>query len=90
MHLIPPHWQFYKTHHSTLDMDWLGNWRFHWVGIMDYQLVIYVSATPTGFSAEAVFSSAAGHREHPGYGLQHRNFAITRLTSERRTSLYSR
>lgn len=69
MHLVPVLWQFHKTHHSTVDMDWLSNWRFHWVEIVVYQFVLYVPATLLGFSSEAAFgcaviSTAFGHFAH--------------------------
>lgn len=50
-------------------MDWLGNWRFHWVEIVVYQLVLYVPATLLGFSGAAAFGCAVigtafGHFAH--------------------------
>ncbi len=69
MHRVPALWQFHKTHHSSTDMDWLSNWRFHWFEIVVYQMVLYVPATLLGFSAEAAFgcaiiSTAVGHFAH--------------------------
>lgn len=58
MHRVPVLWNFHRTHHSTVQMDWLSNWRFHWVEIVVYQLVLYVPATLLGFSAEAAYGCA--------------------------------
>ncbi|MEZ4765120.1 MAG: sterol desaturase family protein [Calditrichia bacterium] len=30
LHTIPWLWEFHKLHHSIEEMDWIGNFRFHW------------------------------------------------------------
>jgi sterol desaturase/sphingolipid hydroxylase (fatty acid hydroxylase superfamily) len=69
MHRFGWLWRFHKTHHSSTQLDWLSNWRFHWVEIFVYQLVLYIPANMLGFSAEAsyacaVISTTAGHFAH--------------------------
>lgn len=74
MHRIPVLWHFHRTHHSTEEMDWLSNWRFHWVEIVAYQLVLYLPATLVGVSSEAaygcaVISTLIGHLAHANLRL---------------------
>lgn len=69
MHRVPVLWRIHRLHHSTEQMDWLSNWRFHPLEILVYQLVLYVPATLLGFSAEASFgcavvSTTLGHLAH--------------------------
>ena len=37
LHRVPWLWTFHKVHHSIDTMDWLGNWRFHWMEIVVYK-----------------------------------------------------
>jgi len=30
LHRVPWLWEFHKVHHSIEELDWIGNWRFHW------------------------------------------------------------
>jgi sterol desaturase/sphingolipid hydroxylase (fatty acid hydroxylase superfamily) len=55
MHRIPWLWEFHKLHHSTEEMDWLSNWRFHGLETLVYRSVMYVPAALLGFSPEAMF-----------------------------------
>lgn len=69
LHRVPALWEFHKVHHSTEVMDWLSNWRFHWIEIVIYQTVLYIPATLLGFTPAAifgcaVFSTTAGHYAH--------------------------
>lgn len=69
MHRVPVLWRIHRLHHSTEQMDWLSNWRFHPLEILVYQMVLYVPATLLGFSAEAAFgcavvSTTLGHFAH--------------------------
>jgi sterol desaturase/sphingolipid hydroxylase (fatty acid hydroxylase superfamily) len=75
MHRVPLLWQFHRTHHSSTNMDWLSNWRFHWVEIVVYQAVLYIPATLLGFSEEATYgcaiiSTAVGHFAHANLRLR--------------------
>jgi sterol desaturase/sphingolipid hydroxylase (fatty acid hydroxylase superfamily) len=69
MHHYPWLWRFHKTHHSATQLDWLSNWRFHWMEVFVYQLILYTPAIMLGFSPEASFacaviSTTAGHFAH--------------------------
>jgi len=37
LHRVPWLWTFHKVHHSITTMDWIGNWRFHWMEIVVYK-----------------------------------------------------
>lgn len=74
MHRIPALWHFHRIHHSTEQMDWLSNWRFHWFEIVAYQLVLYLPATLVGVSPEAAYgcailSTLIGHLAHANLRL---------------------
>lgn len=56
LHRVPLCWEFHKVHHSIEEMDWIGNWRFHWAEGMFYRCLLYVPAAFFGFSAAAMFS----------------------------------
>ncbi len=69
MHRFPALWEFHKVHHSSETLDWLSNWRFHWVEILVYQTVLYLPANLLGFSPAATFgcavlSTTLGHFAH--------------------------
>jgi sterol desaturase/sphingolipid hydroxylase (fatty acid hydroxylase superfamily) len=75
MHRFSWLWRFHKTHHSATELDWLSNWRFHWVEIFVYQLVLYFPANMLGFTAEASFacavvSTTVGHFAHANIGVR--------------------
>ena len=36
LHRVQFLWEFHKVHHSIVEMDWMGDWRFHWVEIVVY------------------------------------------------------
>jgi sterol desaturase/sphingolipid hydroxylase (fatty acid hydroxylase superfamily) len=42
LHRVPFLWQFHKVHHSIHSMDWLGNFRFHWVEQIVYKSALYL------------------------------------------------
>ena len=69
LHRVPVLWQFHKVHHSIEDMDWIGNWRFHWMEVAVYRVLLYPPAAFFGFTAEAmfaygVFNTLIGHFAH--------------------------
>jgi sterol desaturase/sphingolipid hydroxylase (fatty acid hydroxylase superfamily) len=69
LHRVPLLWEFHKVHHSITEMDWIGNWRFHWVEILVYNGLLYVPAALVGASGEAalaagVFDTFIGHFAH--------------------------
>ena len=42
MHNVPWLWEFHKLHHSIQQMDWIGNFRFHWAEIIVYRTLSYL------------------------------------------------
>jgi len=69
LHRVPVLWEFHKVHHSIEQLDWIGNWRFHWFEVFVYQFFLYPLAGVFGFSGPVMFwqgvlSTAAGHFAH--------------------------
>src|SRR5262249_37816387 len=42
LHRVPWLWEFHKVHHSIQELDWIGNFRFHWMEIVVYQGLTYL------------------------------------------------
>jgi sterol desaturase/sphingolipid hydroxylase (fatty acid hydroxylase superfamily) len=62
-------WAFHRVHHSIVDMDWMGNMRFHWMEIVFYNSVLYLPTLLLGFDwrvvlGMAIFSTIMGHFNH--------------------------
>lgn len=69
LHRVPWLWEFHKVHHSIVDLDWIGNWRFHWFEAVFYKSLLYVPAAFFGFHPAAMFWHAVlatfvGHFAH--------------------------
>lgn len=69
LHRTPLLWRFHKVHHSVVDMDWIGNWRFHWVEIVVYDGLLYAPLAIFGFEPAVMFwngvvSTFFGHYAH--------------------------
>lgn len=69
LHRVPWLWTFHKVHHSITTMDWIGNWRFHWVEILVYRSLqwlplAWLGASPTAMFAVAVVSTVWGDLNH--------------------------
>jgi len=58
LHRVPWLWAFHKVHHSIATMDWIGNWRFHWVEILVYKSLQWLPLAWLGASPEAAFAVA--------------------------------
>jgi sterol desaturase/sphingolipid hydroxylase (fatty acid hydroxylase superfamily) len=58
LHRVPWLWTFHKVHHSIDTMDWIGNWRFHWVEIVVYKTLQWLPLAWLDASPEAVFAVA--------------------------------
>ena len=56
LHRVPWLWTFHKVHHSIATMDWIGNWRFHWMEILVYKSLQWLPLALLGASPEAVFA----------------------------------
>ncbi len=69
LHRVPWLWEFHKVHHSIVDMDWLGDWRFHWAEILVYNSLLYAPSALLGVQGEVglavgVFDTLIGHFAH--------------------------
>ena len=42
LHLTPWLWEFHKLHHSIEELDWIGNFRFHWGEVVVYKTLSYL------------------------------------------------
>lgn len=42
LHNVPWLWEFHKLHHSIEELDWIGNFRFHWGEIIIYRTLSYL------------------------------------------------
>lgn len=48
LHRVPFLWEFHKLHHSIVDMDWIGSFRFHWMESVIYQGLTYLPLVVLG------------------------------------------
>lgn len=69
MHRVPVLWEIHKVHHSSTELDWLANWRFHVFEIVVYRSLLYAPLGLLGFSGEALFAygvwnTVMGHFAH--------------------------
>ncbi len=74
LHRVPFLWSFHKVHHSIHDMDWAGNFRFHWVEIVVYKSLQYVPLLYLGGDSAPlllvyVFGTFWGHFNHANVNL---------------------
>ncbi|MCS7026269.1 MAG: sterol desaturase family protein [Bryobacteraceae bacterium] len=74
LHRVPWLWRFHKVHHSVVEMDWIGNWRYHWVEQVVYDSLLYVPLAFLGFSQQAMFWNGVlatffGHYAHANVRL---------------------
>jgi sterol desaturase/sphingolipid hydroxylase (fatty acid hydroxylase superfamily) len=75
LHRVPVLWEFHKVHHSIVDMDWLGDWRFHWMEVIVYNSILYIPAAILGFRGDVMFSvgivnTFVGHFAHANLRFQ--------------------
>ena len=69
LHRIPWLWEFHKLHHSIIELDWIGNFRFHWMEIVIYKSIKYFPLIIMGVQGEiifliAIFATLIGHLNH--------------------------
>jgi len=55
LHRVPFLWTFHKVHHSIHTMDFIGNFRFHWMEIVVYKSAQWLPLALLGASGPAVF-----------------------------------
>ncbi|MBL8231276.1 MAG: sterol desaturase family protein [Bryobacterales bacterium] len=69
LHRVPWLWRFHKVHHSVVEMDWIGNWRYHWGEQFVYDTLLYVPMAFFGFAPAVMFWNGVvatffGHYAH--------------------------
>ncbi len=69
LHRVAWLWEFHKVHHSIVEMDWIGDWRFHWVEMIVYNGLLYAPTALLGVRGEValavgVFDTLIGHFAH--------------------------
>lgn len=69
LHRVPFLWEFHKLHHSIVEMDWIGNFRFHWMEIVVYQGLTYfplviLGVDPLVILLVAIVATLIGHLNH--------------------------
>jgi sterol desaturase/sphingolipid hydroxylase (fatty acid hydroxylase superfamily) len=55
LHRVPALWTFHKVHHAITTMDFVGNFRFHWMEIVVYKSAQWLPLALLGASGEAAF-----------------------------------
>jgi sterol desaturase/sphingolipid hydroxylase (fatty acid hydroxylase superfamily) len=69
LHRVPWLWEFHKVHHSIVELDWIGDWRFHWGEMLVYNGLLYAPTALLGANAGValavgVFDTLIGHFAH--------------------------
>jgi sterol desaturase/sphingolipid hydroxylase (fatty acid hydroxylase superfamily) len=69
LHRVSWMWEFHKLHHSIMELDWIGNFRFHWMEIIIYRTVKYFPLVILGVRSDiiltiAVVATLIGHLNH--------------------------
>jgi len=54
LHNIPYLWEFHKLHHSIEELDWIGNFRFHWGEVVVYKTLSYLPLVVLGIDSQIV------------------------------------
>ena len=67
-------WELHKLHHSITEMDWIGNFRFHWGEVVVYQTLTYLPLVLLGVDGQvilwvAIFGTLIGHLNHSNLNL---------------------
>jgi sterol desaturase/sphingolipid hydroxylase (fatty acid hydroxylase superfamily) len=75
LHRVPWLWAFHKVHHSITTMDWIGNWRFHWMEIVVYRSLqwlplAWLQASPEAAFAVAIVTTLWGDLNHANLSLR--------------------
>ncbi|HEU4365099.1 MAG TPA: sterol desaturase family protein [Candidatus Krumholzibacteria bacterium] len=74
LHRVPWLWEFHKVHHSIEELDWIGNFRFHWMEVVVYQGLTYLPLIVLGVDGRvilviAVVSTLIGHLNHSNVNI---------------------
>lgn len=55
LHRVPFLWTFHQVHHSITTMDFVGNFRFHWMEIVVYRSLLWLPLALLGASGQVAF-----------------------------------
>lgn len=55
LHNVPWLWELHKLHHSIKELDWIGNFRFHWGEVIVYKTLSYLPLVIMGADSSIVF-----------------------------------
>lgn len=74
LHRVPWLWEFHKLHHSILELDFLGSFRFHWMESVVYKTLTYLPLVVLGVDGKiilwiAVVDTLVGHLNHSNLNL---------------------
>lgn len=58
LHRVPVLWAFHKVHHSIEELDWIGNFRFHWLEPVIYKSLTYFPLVVLGVKGEVILAIA--------------------------------
>jgi sterol desaturase/sphingolipid hydroxylase (fatty acid hydroxylase superfamily) len=75
LHRVPWLWTLHQVHHSITTMDWIGNWRFHWMEILVYKSLqwlplAWLDASPAAVFAVALVTTVWGDLNHANLDLE--------------------
>lgn len=56
LHNVPWLWEFHKLHHSIEELDWIGNFRFHWGEIVVYKALSYLPLVILGIDGTVMLA----------------------------------
>ena len=54
LHAVPWLWEFHKLHHSIEELDWIGNFRFHWGEVVVYKTLSYLPLVILGIDGSII------------------------------------
>lgn len=58
LHNVSWLWEFHKLHHSIEELDWAGNFRFHWAEVIVYKTVSYLPLVILGVDGNVILAIA--------------------------------
>jgi sterol desaturase/sphingolipid hydroxylase (fatty acid hydroxylase superfamily) len=72
LHRVSWMWEIHKLHHSIVELDWIGNFRFNWMEIVIYKSIKYLPLVILGVDAQvilwiAVIATFIGHLNHANF-----------------------
>lgn len=69
LHKVSFLWSFHKLHHSIEALDWIGNFRFHWMEVIVYRTLSYLPLVMLRVDGQvilwvAIVGTLIGHLNH--------------------------